>query len=106
MREIESEKTLERLLKRLVESEMHGLCVKLLSDFVTGLPDRMCLLPGGLVFFIELKTTGKRPSKIQFSVHEKLRSLGFRVYVVDSTDTLMKVLDLESNRCQEQKLLE
>lgn len=93
MRKIESEKTLEQSLKNAVESKMHGLCVKLLSDFMTGLPDRMCLLPGGLVIFIELKTTGKKPRKIQAHVHEKLRSLGFLVYVIDSTDSMKRLLD-------------
>lgn len=92
MRKIESEKTLEQSLKNAVESKMHGLCVKLLSDFMTGLPDRMCLLPGGLVVFIELKTTGKKPRKIQTHVHEKLRSLGFQVHVVDSTDSMKRLL--------------
>ncbi|MBR5672458.1 MAG: VRR-NUC domain-containing protein [Spirochaetales bacterium] len=92
MKKIESEKTLEQSLKRSVESKMHGLCVKLQSDFMTGLPDRMCLLPSGRVFFIELKTTGKKPRKIQQATHEKLRKLGFEVYVIDSTDSMKKLL--------------
>lgn len=93
MKKIESEKRLEQLLKNTVENKMHGLCVKLLSDFMIGLPDRMCLLPGKRIFFIELKTTGKKPRKIQTHMHELIRSLGFEVYVIDSTDSMMELLN-------------
>ena len=92
MKVIESEKRLERLLKNTVENKMGGLCVKLLSDFMIGLPDRMCLLPGSRIFFIELKTTGKKPRKIQVHMHQVLRKLGFDVYVIDSTDSMMRLL--------------
>lgn len=88
MKEIESEKTLERMLKNLVENTMKGLCVKLLSQHMIGLPDRLCLLPGGRVFFVEVKTTGKKPRKIQEFVHRKLEALGFKVYVLDSSPVL------------------
>lgn len=92
MKEIESEKQLERLLKSTVENTMHGLCLKLLSQHMIGLPDRICLLPGGKAFFVEVKTTGKKPRKIQEVVHQKLRSLGFRVYVLDSSRMLLTIL--------------
>lgn len=105
-RKIESEKTLERLLKSVVENKMHGLCVKLLSEFVTGLPDRMCLLPGQLIFFVELKTTGKKPRKMQEYMHKKLRSLGFEVYVIDSTDSLMTMLSGYEAKTEKEKTLE
>ena len=51
MKQIESEKHLERLLKNTVEGTMNGLCLKLLSQHITGLPDRLCILPGGKAFF-------------------------------------------------------
>ena len=92
MKEVESEKHLERLLKSTVEIMMHGLCLKLLSQHTTGLPDRLCLLPGGKAFFVEVKTTGKKPRKIQEFIHKKLRSLGFRVYVLDSSQVLPIIL--------------
>lgn len=92
MKEIESEKHLERLLKNTVENTMNGLCLKLLSQHTTGLPDRLCLLPRGRAFFVEVKTTGKKPRKIQEFVHKRLRSLGFRVYVLDSSRVLHTIL--------------
>lgn len=92
MKEIESEKHLERLLKNIVENTMNGLCLKLLSQHTIGLPDRLCLLPRGRAFFVEVKTTGKKPRKIQEFVHKRLRSLGFRVYVLDSSLVLHTIL--------------
>lgn len=92
MKKIESEKQLELSLKSTVESTMKGFCLKLLSQNIIGLPDRLCLLPGGRVFFVEVKTTGKKPRKIQQYIHEKLRSLGFRVYVLDSSRGINTIL--------------
>lgn len=92
MKVIESEKRLERSLKSIVEDTMNGFCLKLLSQHITGLPDRLCLLPKGKIFFVEVKTTGKKPRKIQKYIHEKLRSLGFRVYVLDSSQVLHTIL--------------
>ena len=82
---IESEKVLEKYLVSEVKS-LGGWAVKLLSGLVTGLPDRLCLLPGGVVAFVEVKTTGKKATPRQLIVHKKLRQLGFRVEVLDSKE--------------------
>lgn len=92
MKNIESEKTLERLLKNYVEGKLKGMCLKLLSAHITGLPDRLCLFPGGKILFVELKTTNKKPQKIQLFIHNKLRSLGFRVEVVDTSEQIRKII--------------
>lgn len=84
-----SEKVIERKLVEAVK-EKGGLCIKLLSDYFTGLPDRLCLFPGQKAIFVELKTTGEKPRKIQIFIHNKLRTLGFRVEVID---TLKKVVE-------------
>ena len=82
---IESEKVLEKYLVSEVKS-LGGWAVKLLSGLVTGLPDRLILLPGGVVAFVEVKTTGKKATPRQLIVHKKLRQLGFRVEVLDSKE--------------------
>lgn len=61
--------------------------IKLLSTFVKGLPDRMVLCKGGYVGFAEIKTTGKKPTKIQSYIHDKLRSLGFEVLIIDDIES-------------------
>lgn len=78
-----SEKVFERELSKYVD-DSGGMAVKLLSQFIKGLPDRMFLLKGGTVVFVEFKSTGKNPTKIQNYIHLKLRVLGFPVFVVDS----------------------
>ena len=92
MKNIESEKALERSLRNSVEVKLKGWCLKLLSSHITGLPDRLCLFPGGRILFVELKTTGKKPRKIQLFIHNKLRSLGFRVEVVDTSEQIKRLI--------------
>lgn len=93
MKKSESEKTLERLLKTSVENKLNGWCLKLLSAHISGLPDRICLIPGGKLFFAEIKTTDKKPRKIQLVVHEKIRKLGFDVHVIDSSEQIKNILE-------------
>lgn len=94
----DSEKYLEKELNSLVQNILGGWSLKFAATYVTGLPDRICLIPGGDIFFVELKTKGKKPSKIQLWVHNKLRELGFRVWVIDSHQKLLEVIEYERNR--------
>lgn len=92
IRKKESEKLIERTLVNAVQ-QAGGLCIKLLTHLFIGLPDRLVLLPGGKLFFVELKTTGLKPRKIQEVVHNKLRALGFYVLVIDSTAIAKSIVD-------------
>ena len=83
---IESEKVLERNLNKEVEA-LGGWSIKILSNFITGLPDRLVLL-NGRAYFVEVKSKGKKPSPIQRIVHKKLEALGFPVRVIDTTEKL------------------
>ena len=60
------------------------LPLKFVSPSMSGLPDRMVLLPGGKVSFVELKAEGKKSRPLQTAVHRILTGLGFHVYVIDS----------------------
>ena len=91
----ESEKLLERKLRQKVD-QLGGWSIKLLATHVTGLPDRLCLFPGGKLIFIELKTTGKKTRKIQQKVHERIRSMGFRVEIIDTSEGIEKVIHLST----------
>lgn len=82
---VDSEKVVERKLVELVKIN-GGMCIKLLCDQLIGLPDRMCLFPGHKIVFVELKTTGQKPKRIQLYMHNKLRALGFRVEVIDTIE--------------------
>jgi len=93
---IDSEKLLERKLRQKIDL-LGGWSIKLLATHVTGLPDRLCLFPGGNLIFVELKTTGQKTRKIQDKVHNRLRSMGFRVEVVDSSEGIEKVIHLSTH---------
>lgn len=95
IKNVDQEKYLEKALVDIVTTTLRGFPIKLLSTHITGLPDRLCLLPRGNAFFAEIKTKGKKPSKIQEWVHKQIRELGFRVHVIDSYDKLLKVIEDE-----------
>lgn len=87
MKEIISEKDLERTFSEKLNRTKKVWVIKLLSTFIKGLPDRMILCQGGYVGFAEIKTTGKKPTKIQTYIHEKLRALGFKVFIIDDLES-------------------
>ena len=76
------EKTIEQKLFIAVRAQ-GGIALKLANQGFTGLPDRLVLLPGGHVGFVEVKAPGKKPRPLQLMRLEMLRRLGFRVYVLD-----------------------
>ena len=92
MKNIDSEKLVERKLVELVKIN-NGMCIKLLCDQLIGLPDRLCLFPGHKIAFVELKTSGQKPRRIQAYMHKKLRALGFRVEVIDSVEDVTKFVE-------------
>ena len=92
MKQIDSEKLVERKLVELVKANK-GMCIKLLCDQLIGLPDRLCLFPGHKIVFVELKTTGRKPKRIQAFMHNKLRALGFRVEVIDTVEGVNKFIN-------------
>jgi hypothetical protein len=88
---IESEKNIEKNLRLKVKAA-GGWALKIPASHITGLPDRICLLPGGRVIFAEIKTTKEKPKKIQLRMHEKLRALGFDVFVIDKKSDIDKII--------------
>lgn len=85
------ESYIEGRLKQAIQ-KLGGLCIKLWALSFTGLPDRLILLPGGKVFFVETKHSEKKPRPRQLIVHEQLRSLGFMVFVICTNEDLKKFL--------------
>ena len=91
------EKTIERRLRREA-GKLGALPLKFTSQYHRGMPDRIILLPEGRTVFAEIKTHGKKPTRLQEKAIARLRALGFRCEVVDSEeklDELMKSLNDE-----------
>ena len=86
------EKTIEKKLTTAVK-KAGGIAPKFVSPSFAGMPDRLVLIPDGHIAFVELKTPGKKPRPLQLSRHRLLRSLGFRVYVIDSVEQIGGMLD-------------
>ena len=92
MTKIESEKVVERKLVELTNLN-GGICIKLLSFHMLGLPDRLCIFPKSKIVFIETKTTKQKPRQVQLFMHNKIRKLGFRVEVVDTIEKVAEVIE-------------
>lgn len=61
---MEREKQIEKYLRLRVE-ERGGVCMKFVSPGQDGVPDRIVVMPGGRVYFVELKTKTGKLSRIQ-----------------------------------------
>lgn len=92
MEERMKEKQLENKL-RLSVKKAGGIAPKFVSPGFDGMPDRLILLPDGIIAFVELKAPGKKPRPLQSARHRLLRSLGFRVYVIDSEEQIGELLN-------------
>jgi hypothetical protein len=79
-RDTASEAALEKRLVKAVK-KAGGVAIKLPSSWYKGIPDRMVLLPGGRVFFVELKRHKKKARKAQLKWIARLERLGFNVSV-------------------------
>lgn len=86
------EKTVEEKLVKAVKA-MGGICPKWVAPGFDGMPDRIVLLPDGRMGFVEVKAPGEKPRPLQKSRHELLRSLGYRVYVLDRPEQIGGIID-------------
>ena len=88
---MKSEKQVE--LKLVTETRKKGgLAVKFVSPSFSGMPDRLVLLPHGVMGFVEVKAPGKKPRLLQVSRHAMLREMGFQVFVLDSLEDIPGLL--------------
>lgn len=86
------EKTIEQKFREAVRA-VGGVAVKFTSPGLDGMPDRLALLPGGRMAFVEVKAPGKKPRPLQLARHRMLRRLGFRVYVLDDEKQIGGMID-------------
>lgn len=86
------EKTIEQRLVKAVKNS-GGIAPKLVSPGFDGMPDRLVLLPGGKIGFVEVKAPGKEPRPLQIARHRLLRRLGLKVFVLDDPEQIGGILD-------------
>ena len=85
------EKDIERKLVRGIQIQ-GGMCRKFVSPGWAGAPDRIVLLPGGRMYFIEMKRPGEEPEPLQQHRIEELRVLGFKARSINNEEDVNNFL--------------
>ena len=85
------EKQIESKLVKAVRAA-GGVCPKFVSPGTDGMPDRLVLLPGCHIGFVEVKAPGKEPRPLQTQRHKQLRALGFPVFVLDDPEQVPGII--------------
>lgn len=87
-----SEKSIERYL--VEKAKEHGLpCLKYSNPNMVGYPDRLLVLPGAKVIWVELKSKGRKPGKLQLIRHMELSGMGHEVKVIDNKADIDELLN-------------
>ena len=86
------EKQIEKELVNAVKAE-GGICPKLICPGMNGMPDRLVLLPGSRIGFVEVKAPGKKPRPLQMNRHRLLLKLGFPVFILDDPEQIPKIIE-------------
>lgn len=85
----------KHLVKRV--KELKGIPFKFVSPGITGVPDRLVLLPGGRIYFIELKAPGHKMRKRQEYIAKLIRNLGFTVLCLDTIEKVDDFIETLAN---------
>ena len=87
-----NEKDIESRLRKDVKAA-GGLALKFVSHGYAGVPDRIVLMPGGMMCFAELKAPGKVMRPLQMKRKKQLESLGFKVCCIDSMEQIKDLIN-------------
>lgn len=94
----ELEKSIEGKLKKRVEA-LGCRCLKFESPGFTGVPDRLILIPGGSVVFVETKQRGRKERPRQQYVQKQFRDMGMTVFSsVDRDERIDEVISFVRSR--------
>lgn len=81
------ESHLERKFRQAVE-RIGGRAPKWVSPGNRGVPDRICLLPGGQTIYVELKAPGEPLQPLQRKWQKTLLAMGHKHYKIDSEEDI------------------
>jgi len=94
-----SESPLESDTERYLVRRVHALggeCLKIASPGNAGVLDRLVMLPGEVMCFVEVKRLGEGPSKLQRRFLRRMHALSVPAAIVDSREAADALLrDLE-----------
>lgn len=86
------EKEIERKLKEEARRR-DGIAIKFTSPGLSGVPDRLVLMPGGKMGFVEVKAPGKSPRPLQIARRRQMERLGACVLVLDDPESVGGAID-------------
>ncbi len=86
-----SEKEIELKFREAVE-RAGGCAYKFISPGTAGMPDRIVVLPGGHIGFVELKALGRGPRPLQRLRMRELNRRGCSVHVLNNPKDIPVVL--------------
>ena len=91
------EKQVEEKLRQAIKT-MGGIAYKFISPGNIGVPDRIILLPGGRVWFVELKTDAGRLTPNQERQIQRIQSAGGNacaLYGIDEVNAFLAARQAE-----------
>jgi len=85
----------QQIEKKLVEKvkQVGGMAFKFVSPGNSGVPDRLVLIAIGKIAFVEVKAPGEKPRALQVRMINKIRKLGFKVYVLDDVKMIGEIIN-------------
>ena len=99
-----SESQLERKLFEQIK-KMGGMALKFISPGRAGVPDRIILMPGGKIYFVEMKSPRGEVNPIQEYVFEKFKNLGFEVNILNSDEKIKNFIqEIYNDQLQRRKI--
>lgn len=90
------ESTIEKWLVREVR-KLGGIADKFTSPGSPGVPDRIIVMPGGKIYFVELKAETGRLSDIQIYQRKRYREVGADVRVIKGMDQAREFIEEVAN---------
>ena len=86
------EKIIEQKLVKAVKNK-GGLAPKFVAIGIDGMPDRLVLMNGGRIAFVEVKAKGKKLRPLQVRRKKQLEQLGFLHFTLDDEEQIGGMID-------------
>lgn len=86
------ETTIEKKLVEKIKAA-GGQAIKINSPGKAGMPDRMVLVAGGRIWFVETKAPGRKLRPLQEHIRLGLSAMGFSVRVIDTVEKIEALME-------------
>lgn len=84
---------MENYLKNEV-AKLGGVALKFHSPYSAGYPDRICLLPRGVSFWVELKSPTGKATRLQLERIRELATMGHPAFICHTREEIDEIIKL------------